>query len=344
MRVLYVGAVERSVLAGLWNARNKRHIPSILHLSFSARYSKLKPLVPYRFLLSLPERVVRSLSALTGGLLEEAGVILLPARVRRTALYRVIVGVALRFLVEEVGRVEGIYAPEGRLEDFLLKRGASHSIELLGLLTLHVSPIWVLAALADATGAGHALIQQIAQSLKDEGLLDKDSKFESLDQLLDGLEKTSGHLADLLNVPPVRLTELRREWTRLKAEMPALPAESLPTLANLERVWVKLVREADRQQRSVFMLCSTLAIAAVAEIPSNVLWLSRAAGTAAKRTGQMVGDTLIAHYLHSLDEISSRGFVAYWRAQFKPYLHAAAEQFAPSTLSTTERLLTRKNL
>lgn len=279
-----------------------------------------------------------------GGLLQEAGIILLPARVRRSALYRVMVGVTLRFLVEEVGRVEGVFPPEAKVEDFLLKRGASHSIELLGLLTLHLSPIWVLAALADATGVGNSLIQKIAQALKDEGLLEKDSKFESLDQLLDGLEKTSTHLADLLNVPPVRLTELRREWSRLKDELPALPSQSLPTLANLEALWVKLVREAASQHRSVFMLCSTLAIAAVAKIPSNLVWLSRAAGTASKRTGQIVGDALITHYLHSLDEISSRGFVAYWRIQFGPYLHAAAEQFALSTVSTTERLLTRKSL
>jgi hypothetical protein len=146
-----------------------------------------------------------------------------------------------------------------------------------------------------------------------------------------------------LNVPPVRLTELRREWSRLKNELPALPPESVPTLANLERVWVKLVSEAASQHRSVFTLCSTLAIAAIAEIPSNVFWLSRAAGTAAKRTGQVLGDILITHYLRSLDQISSVGFAAYWRTQFSPYLRAAAQQFAPSTLSTTERLLNHKH-
>ena len=149
----------------------------------------------YQFVLSLPERLVRSLSALTGGLLREVGVVLLPARIRRTALYRVMVEVTLRFLIEELGRVKGVYTKSQDLEDFLLKRTASHGIELLGLLTLHVSPIWVLAALADATGAGHALIEQIAESLKDEGLLERNASFKTLDQLLGGLERTSAHLA-----------------------------------------------------------------------------------------------------------------------------------------------------
>src|SRR5262252_6720037 len=130
---------------------------------------------PYKYILSLPERAIRSLSALSGGLLREIGNVALPAAVRRTALYRTMVDVALRFLIQEVGQVEGIYPNEGRLaENFLLKRTASHGIELLGILTFHASPVWILAALADATGGGRKLIQEIAQALSEEGLLEKD--------------------------------------------------------------------------------------------------------------------------------------------------------------------------
>lgn len=295
----------------------------------------------YPFVLSLPERLVRSLGALSGGFLREVGIVLLPARVRRTALYRVMVEVTLRFLIEGLGRVEGVYPAGQRLEDFLLKRGASHGIELLGILTLHVSPIWVLAALADATGAGHTLLQKIAESLKEEGLLDRNARFETLDQLLDGLENTSAQLADTLNMPPVRLTELRADWRRLREALPKLPPQSVPSLSNLERVWAKLVREAAAQNRSVFTLCSTLAISAVAEMPANMLWLSRAARAAAKRTGEVVGGTLLTHYAQALDEISEGGFLAYWQREFRPYLRAAALQFAPERESTTERLLRR---
>ena len=138
--------------------------------------------------------------------------------------------------------MKGVYPKNAELEDFLVKRTASHGIELLGLLTLHVSPIWVLAALADATGAGHALIEQIADSLKQEGLLERDAHFETLDQVLNGLEKTSAQLADTLNMPPVTLKGLRREWEKLREALPNVPAANLPTLAALETVWNKLVR------------------------------------------------------------------------------------------------------
>ncbi len=293
----------------------------------------------YQFVLSLPERLVRSLSALTGGLLREVGVILLPTRIRKTALYRVMVEVTLRFLIEELGRVPGVYAKGQELEDFLLKRTASHGIELLGLLTLHVSPIWVLAALADATGAGHTLIEQIAQSLKEEGLLERDLSFGTLDQMLSGLEKTSSQLADTLNMPPVTLAGLRQEWEKFKEALPNVPQADLPSLATLEGLWNQLLVASAAEHQSVFVLCSTLAVGTLAELPSNVFRLSRAAQTAAKRTGQLLGAALLDHYVLALNEISQEGFIEYWRKQFRPYLRAAALQFAPAHESTTERLL-----
>jgi hypothetical protein len=296
----------------------------------------------YQFVLSLPERLLRSLGALTGGLLREVGIVLLPARIRRTALYRVMVDVTLRFLIEELGRVKGVYANDRELEDFLLKRTASHGIELLGLLTLHVSPIWVLAALADATGAGHTLISQIAESLKTEGLLERNASFETLDELLGGLERTSAQLADTLNMPPVTLTGLRRDWERLKEALPNVPRANLPSLVTLESLWNNLLEASAAEHQSVFILCSTLAVGALAQLPSNVLWLSRAAQTAAKRTGQLLGETLLQHYVLALNEISQAGFIGYWRKQFRPYLRAAALQFAPAQESATERMLRKK--
>ncbi len=113
-----------------------------------------------------------------------------------------------------------VYPSENRLaENFLLKRTASHGIELLGILAFHASPVWILAALADATGGGRKLIQEISQALKEEGLLEPDASFETMDQMLDGLEKTSGHLAVALNLPPVNIGNLRHEWAQLKGEL-----------------------------------------------------------------------------------------------------------------------------
>jgi len=285
---------------------------------------------PYKYILSLPERAIRSLGALSGGLLREIGNVALPASVRRTTLYRTMVEVALRFLIEEVGQVEGVYPSEGRLaEDFLLKRTASHGIELLGILAFHASPVWVLAALADATGGGRKLILEIADALKEEGLLERDARFETMDQVLLGLEKTSDHMATTLNMPPVDIAGLRREWEQLKHELTNIPPKKVPALERIEGVWEELQSTARQQGRSVFVVSSLLAVSTVAHVPANVLWLSRAARSAVRRTGRVLGDTILDHYTASLGEIGRTGFFAYWSREFRPYLRGAAEQFAP---------------
>ena len=297
----------------------------------------------YRYILSLPERVVRSLGALSGGLLREIGEVVAPASLRRTTLYRTMVDVTLRFLIEEVGQVEGVYPTEGHLaENFLFQRTASHGIELLGILTFHASPVWVLAALADVSGAGNTLIREISQALKEEGLLEPDARFETMEQMLEGLEKTSSHLAQTLNLPPVDIAGLRREWDAFRQQARSIPPKRVPTPERLEGIWGQLRRTAREQDKPVFTVSSLMAVSALAHVPGNVLWLSRAAHSAARRTGKVLGGAILDHYVQALDEIARTGFAAYWAREFRPYLRAAAAQFAPGHETATERLLHKR--
>lgn len=293
-------------------------------------------------MLSLPERAIRSMGALSGGLLREIGNVALPLSVRRTTLYRTMVEVALRFLIEEVGQVEGVYPTEGQLaQNFLIQRTASHGIELLGILAFHASPVWILAALADATGGGRKLIQEISQALKEEGLLEQNSSFETMDQVLDGLEKTSEHLAVSLNLPPVNIASLRQEWTRLKGELATIPPKNIPALERVESVWAELQTASKEQGRSIFTLSSLMALSTVSHLPANVIWLSKAARSAARRTGKVLGEAVLDHYSLTLAEMAQTGFLTYWTREFRPYLRGAAEQFAPGHESMTERLLNK---
>jgi len=200
------------------------------------------------------------------------------------------VGVTLRFLIEQVGQVEGVYPTEGGLaENFILRRTASHGIELLGIMAFRASPIWVLAALADVTGGSSRLMREITDALKEEGLLDADGGFETMEQVLGGLEKTTAHLAVALNMPPVNVSGLRREWQTLKTELQSIPPQRIPALSLLEETWDELRIAARTQNRTVFTVSSLLAISTLAHVPANVLWLSRATRSAARRTTEVIG-------------------------------------------------------
>src|SRR5688500_18808282 len=98
-----------------------------------------------RYLLSLPERLVRSTLGLTAGVAREAGEVVVPDAVRRSRLYQNLVDTTLRFVIEQVGGVEGVYKSEAPLpDDFLVRRGAGNAIEMLGIVAFRASPVWVL--------------------------------------------------------------------------------------------------------------------------------------------------------------------------------------------------------
>ncbi len=282
------------------------------------------------YLISLPERVVRSLTGLAGGLARQIGDVAVPAVIRRTRLYRSLVDSTLRFLIEQVGQVEGTYPNEAQLaKNFLLRRTAGNGIEALGILAFSASPVWIMAALADLTGAGRHLVAEIGAAMKEEGLLEGGGDFESVDQILNGLEGTAARLAETFNTPPLDVASLREEWAALQREAARIPPAKLPQVETLSRTWQSLKQEAAAQRTSVFTLSSVMAAGAVARLPGNLRKLSRAARVAAGRTGRTVAAALLDHYSETLKEIRKTGYLAYWTREFRPYLRAAASQFSP---------------
>ena len=103
-------------------------------------------------------------------------------------------------------------------------------------------------------------------------------------------------MATTLNMPPVDIAGLRREWEQLKEELATIPPKKVPALERIEGVWENLQTTAKQQGRSVFGMSSLLAVSTVAHVPANVLWLSRAARSAVRRTGRVLGDTVLDHY------------------------------------------------
>ncbi len=296
-----------------------------------------------RYLLSLPERALRSVAAVSAGLVREVGEITLPPGLRRTRLYNIIVESTLRFLIERVGQVDGTYPAGGQaIDHFLVKRALGDGIDLAGWAAFGASPIWVLAAFADLSGAGRQLMSEIVQSLKDQGLLETGGKFANVDQMLDGLERTSGQLAASLRYPPLDIGSLRRDWNELKAAAQSIPPRNLPPPAVLRERWDALKQEAALQGRSVFELSSLVALATIRKVPANMWKLSRSAATATIRTGQFFAQGLFDHYASILREIHETGYLAYWKREFQPYLHAAAVQFSMSHRSLTEQWLDRR--
>ena len=279
-----------------------------------------------RYLLTLPERILRSALGFGAGVTRELGEVALPAGVRRSQLYRSLVDTTLRFLIEQVGGAERIPSSGTPLpDDFLARRTAGNVIEALGIVAFRASPVWILAAIADASGFGRLIIPDVAAALKTQGLLAADAEFASVDQLLDGLERTSARLAETVNTPPLDVAGLRREWQDIREQMRSRPAGSLASREDVGGLWKDLQAEAARQGRSVFETSSVMAVAAVR------------AGLA--QTGHVITQALVDHYRRTLADIQRVGYLKYTGQQLRPYLAAAARQFSPKRRTLTDYLI-----
>lgn len=161
--------------------------------------------------------------------------------------------------------------------------------------------------------------------------------------MLDGLERTSGRLAEAINTPPLDVAGLRNEWAELRREARSIPPAYRPSAEWVGGFWARLRAEAAAQDRGVFELSSLMALASVTKLPENAIRLSRSARSAAWRTGGLFAAPLLEHYETTLREIRETGFFSFWSREFRPYLKTAAEQFSPARASSTQQWLRGPN-
>jgi hypothetical protein len=259
----------------------------------------------FLYSLSVPERMVRSLSALSGGLLREVGELALPKPVRDAALYRATAGVGLRFLIEQVGDVRGIYPRQDPMaRKFVYRYATGTSIELASIAVTFLSPVWVLAAIGDATRVGQTLVLRVGEALRAEGLMEAGARFTNTERLLDGLEKTCTHLALTVNMPPLDAASLQTEWRQFRENLAILGAVRLPTPAEREAAW------------------------------NN----PRAAMVAWRAVSGAVSGPFLEQYATASDELKRQGFAAYCARHSRPYVVAAVRNFLPENRTWMERL------
>src|SRR5262249_14213895 len=169
--------------------------------------------------------------------------------------------------------------------------------------------------------------------------LEQGTEFNTVDEMLVGLEASAGRLAATVNTPPLDVKSLRQEWNALRGDLAKIPPRQLPGAQALRDLWKEIEQEAGRQNRSAFQVSSLMAISAMRSVPDKARWLSASARSAARKTGTVVAAILMDDYRASLKQIRETGYVRYAVEQFQPYLLAAVSQFSPRRKSLTERLI-----
>ncbi len=272
-----------------------------------------------RYLFSLPERILRALAALLGGFLYELTEVALPTWVRKSQLYQTIVARLLRITMELIGDVQGVLPEESMdVVELATRKTAGNVIEVASFLAVGWSPLWLLAAAADLTGGTQTYLVELVSELHRQNLLPEDSKFASVDELLTALENTSGTMADLVDIPPLNVEDMRKSWHRLKEN-----ASELPSSNRLARLYSELEQVARQEGQTIGSVSGIIA-------------------TSTMRAGLQMGNTYIFdYYRRAILNIQEEGLAVYTTRVIQPYLMAAVTHFDPRRDTGTEKIISR---
>jgi hypothetical protein len=293
--------------------------------------------VNLRYVLSLPERSLRSLAAVAGGtslLLTET---LFPAALRGTTLYRVFIGDAQRFVVDQVAQVQREGRADGApvSDDYVRRKMVGSALETAGLLAMHFSPLWVFAIAGDAAAGSSVFLRRLVEQLKQNGVIAADAHPTDLVALLDAIQTASRHSAVAIDTPPLSRAELAALADELTAAYGAMFASGRRLLPEFETIWSRMERLARRENVSVAQLGGIMTVAVAR-------WGKRGIGAvlAVGATGSgLFGDKILTSYAETLDQVARRGVGDYLSYNLRPFLKAAADHFDPDRLTWTEARL-----
>ncbi len=322
---------------------------------------------------SLPERTLRAMVGAASGVLRESARAAVPDAMKRTKFYELTVRKMLGFLVKDVGGLEaaaargaggsmpagsisgvpgatgaaaavpGIAAenapaavPEG--SEFVVKKAIGNAIDIAGLATLHLSPLWVIAAFSDVVLGARTYLNALGEELRARGVISPEEKFEGVDGLLKSLQKLSGAVADNLDTPPVTVKELEKMVSSLREESKRVDLTRVLPEAELKRLWDEIHTAAKLEGRSPFEVSSAMGMMVFTQISR----IGQGAYGTVKVGFDLVHDNILKYYVDSLGELRRKGFYQSIIDVSHPYMEGLGHLFQPSRESYTEQILKGK--
>lgn len=285
--------------------------------------------------LSLPERSARALSALIGGSTMLLTQTLIPTAMKSSSSYRFTLGMFQSFLIRNVAGIDARAETEELKERFVQRKLLGTSLETAGLLTMHLSPVWVFAIASDAARGGQVFLQRLVHHLKENGVISQDAQPESLEQILQAIHDMGRQGATAIDTPPLSREEIRQLANELRASTVSLAENSGRMLPRFEAIWDQINFVARKEGLTVTQVLGILSIHAASATQLGF----GTAGALGKISFHFLDELILTDYRNTLEGISATGAWPYLREHMAPFVENAQQHFDFSRETWTERWL-----
>ena len=285
--------------------------------------------------VSLPERIVRTAVGVTAGSAREAAKLLIPVSFQSSKSYEVAVKNSLDFLTETVGGFESETSEAADAGEHIAKKAVGNFVDIAGMAALHVSPMWVMAAVSDIAYGSNEYIKEVAIELEKQGIIDEASTIHNVDEFLAAIQNTSGKVASSIDKPPLSVDEFRAFVRETRATVSNADIRKVLPENEIRQYWSSLNEVARKEHITMFEAATAVAMH-TAQQTSNV---AVGATTGFRVAGGLLHRNVIRHYQDSLKTINERGFLVVLRETYAPFAGFIWNNFSGKRRSWTESLI-----
>lgn len=293
------------------------------------------------YTLSLPERTIRSLAALLGGMSTFLTETLFPGTLRATTTYQVTIGLMQQFILERVAGIKNELG-EGHVqlgEDYVQRKMAGTALEAAGLLTMGYSPLWVFAILGDVAGGSKVFLDRLVKYLKENEVITEDIQAGELVDVLEAVQEASSKSASTIDTPPLSNEELSKLADEMKLSYGRVFKSTKNLTPRLEAMWDTMEQLAFRENISIERLVGIMTVDAA-------LWSKKGLGIA-RATGQtgaaLFNEKILDSYKETLATITDQRIDAFMSHHMRPFMQSARAHFDPAQKTWTEIKLVKKS-
>ncbi len=291
------------------------------------------------YTVSLPERLLRALTASIGGAVKESTDVLIPTALKHSTLYRIFIDNLLRYALEYIGQVEGVYHAEEEEggdtvvgKDYPVRKTVGNVLEAISIGAIHMSPLWIFAIGSDLLKGGRAYVEELQKELADRGLAKGDMEPGNTYQLMASLEATSDALAANVDTPPLSRSDLKDHGDKMKEALKEVRDALAGSKDKLQETFDDFRNVADEAGNKL-ELAGVMTLKAVQQVPLK----TKQVATGAEVAATMVVDQLLLYYPRTLAEIHQQGYAKVASEALAPYGRAVVANFKATNPTLTER-------
>jgi len=272
---------------------------------------------------SLPERIARALGSLIGGSTLLLTKTLMPTALKNSNSYRFTFGMFQTFLIKNVAQLDDFQTDTELQEHFLNRKLLGTSLEAAGLLTMHLSPVWVFAIASDAAKGGQVFLNRLVHHLKEHDVIDEKSHPESLEQVLLSIHDMGYQGATAIDTPPLSMSEVEELAAQLRESAASLRKSSANLLPRFEAIWKQISLVAKKENLSTEQVLGMLSVSAASIAQTSV----GTAGAIGKTGFYFLDEIILSDYKQTLVGIADTGSLRYMQQNMQPFVQNAQSHF-----------------